>query len=161
MTPSLPGALLIRPTLRTGQISIREARAFIFAAHRHHPRLVGAWVAFGCWAEDKLVGVATVGRPVSRVLAGKGEGEVTRVCTDGTPNACSALYGACIRWWRSSCEGPRLITYTQQGETGASLRAVGASVDACLPARRGWQSREGRAEVAPVPRFRWVLSVRP
>lgn len=30
--------------------------------------------------------------------------EVARLCTDGTPNACSALYGACARIAGTACK---------------------------------------------------------
>jgi len=50
--------------------------------------------------------------------------EVTRVATDGTPNACSLLYAAA--WQAAKALGYRtLLTYTQKGESGASLRAAG------------------------------------
>ena len=50
--------------------------------------------------------------------------EVTRCTTDGMEHACSMLYGAAARsaksfGWR------RIISYTQEGESGASLRAAG------------------------------------
>ena len=45
-------------------------------------------------------------------------------CTDGCPNANSALYGAC--WRIASAMGyRRLVTYTEGGESGASLKAAG------------------------------------
>ncbi|OFS40784.1 hypothetical protein HMPREF3069_20185, partial [Achromobacter xylosoxidans] len=50
--------------------------------------------------------------------------EVTRLCTDGTPSACSKLYGAA--WQAARALGYiRLLTYTMPDEGGASLRAAG------------------------------------
>ena len=52
--------------------------------------------------------------------------EILRVCTDGTKNACTKLYGACCR----ASEGmgyKRAVTYTLASETGAGLRAAGFS----------------------------------
>ena len=50
--------------------------------------------------------------------------EVTRVATDGCPNACSALYGAA--WRAAKALGyERLGTYTLASEPGTSLRAAG------------------------------------
>lgn len=52
----------------------------------------------------------------------------------------------------------RLITYTQQGESGASLRAAGWRVVAERPARKGWdcpsRPRDDRG-VDNVPRTLW------
>lgn len=47
------------------------------------------------WMER--VGVAIVGRPVARALDDGLTVEVTRLCTDGEPNACSMLYAAARR----------------------------------------------------------------
>jgi hypothetical protein len=65
------------------------------------------------------VGVAIVGHPVSSRLRAQGWLEVTRVATNGTRNACSALYGAAVRAY------PRVVTYTRADEPGTSLRAAG------------------------------------
>lgn len=47
------------------------------------------------------------------------------------------LYGAC--WRAARALGyDRLITYTQDGETGASLRAAGYRVVGERPPRAGW-----------------------
>jgi hypothetical protein len=72
--------------------------------------------------------------------------EVTRVATDGTKNACSALYGAA--WRAAKALGyHRLVTYTQEGESGASLRGAGWKVIGQRKARCGWDTparhREG------------------
>jgi hypothetical protein len=43
-------------------------------------------------APGSIVGVAIVGMPVARMLADGWTVEVTRLCTDGSRNACSMLY---------------------------------------------------------------------
>lgn len=105
-------------------ITQAEAKAFIRQYHRHHNPSLG-WI-FGVAVNDgeKVVGVATVGRPVARLLDNGLTAEVNRCCTDGTPNACSMLYGAC---WRVARElgYRRLITYTLAEEGGGSLRGAG------------------------------------
>ena len=53
--------------------------------------------SLGCMANGHLAGVAIVGRPVSRYLDDGLTLEVNRLCTDGTKNACSFLYGAAAR----------------------------------------------------------------
>lgn len=79
----------------------------------------------GASRDGEVIGVAIVGRPVARLLAcDPFTAEVTRLCTDGTRNACSMLYSA--TWRASRALGyHRLVTYTLQEEGGASLRAAG------------------------------------
>lgn len=101
----------------------RQAFEFIQKNHRHHKKPVGSIFQIAAW-DEKIVGVAVVGRPVARRLQDGYTAEVTRLCTDGTPNACSLLYAAC---WRAVKElgYTRLITYILDTETGASLRGAG------------------------------------
>jgi hypothetical protein len=83
--------------------------------------------------------------------------EVTRVCTDGTRNACSLLYAAA--WQAARALGyRRLITYTQAGQSGASLRAAGWRVVAARPPSPGWaRPSRPRADhgVDHTARLRW------
>jgi hypothetical protein len=84
-----------------------------------------------------LAGIATIGRPVARAFDDGYTLEVNRTCTDGTPNANSMLYGAA--WRATKALGyRRLITYTQAGESGASLRAAGWTVVAERAPRANW-----------------------
>lgn len=65
-----------------------------------------------------------VGRPVSRHRDDGLTAEVTRLCTDGTRNACSFLYGRASK--AAFALGFTSIgTYTLPNEGGASLRAAG------------------------------------
>jgi hypothetical protein len=126
--------------LRIVPVSLAEARAFVTDHHRHNGPPVGHKFSIGVAAGQTLVGVAIVGRPVSRVIQAEGGTlEVTRVCTDGTDNACSMLYGACRRA-AFALGYDRLITYTQDDEGGASLRAAGYRVLAQRPIRAGWDA---------------------
>jgi hypothetical protein len=105
-------------------ISVRDASRFVTEQHRHHDAPQGAKFALSAWQDGQLVGVAMVGRPVSRRLDNGTTAEVIRVATDGTRNACSFLYGAAKR--AAQAMGYRkVITYTLPEEGGASLRAVG------------------------------------
>ena len=63
-----------------------------------------------------------VGRPVSRYYDDGFTLEVNRCCTDGTPNACSCLYGAAIRAAKA-LGYKRVYTYTLKSEPGTSLKA--------------------------------------
>jgi hypothetical protein len=115
--------------------------------------------ALGVADGELLVGVATAGRPVARHLDDGLTLEVTRTCTDGRRNANSALYGAAWRVARAMGYH-RLITYTQHGETGASLRAAGLTPTAVLRPRPGWDSpRRPRTThgVDHVRRVRWEI----
>jgi hypothetical protein len=77
------------------------------------------------------------GRPVSRHLDDGLTVEVNRTCTDGCPNANSALYAAC--WRIAAAMGyRRMVTYTQEGESGVSLKAAGMRKVRDLPARGSW-----------------------
>ena len=111
-------------SLSVQPITFAEACAFIRMHHRHHDPPVG-WL-FGCAVNDgsKVVGVATVGRPVARMLQDGYTAEVNRLCTDGTPNVASMLYGAC--WRAAKALGyRRLITYILAEEPGTTLKAAG------------------------------------
>ena len=137
-------------SLRIVPIELRDAREFVAAHHRHHLPPKGHKFSVGVADGDTLVGVAIVGRPVSRVIQAEGATlEVIRTATDGTRNANSILYGACRRA-AFALGYDRLITYTQEGESGASLRAAGYSVVAQRAPRPGWSTpsrpRENRAD---------------
>lgn len=112
-------------SLRCSYIGRDEARAFVRTHHRHHPPPQGAILHLGCWSGNELVGVAFLGRPVSRMEQAGGAWELTRLATDGTRNACSALYGYARRVVQLLAPGARLITYTLPEEGGASLRGAG------------------------------------
>ncbi|GGV33991.1 hypothetical protein GCM10010182_67280 [Actinomadura cremea] len=124
--------------LRIVPVTFRDACGFVQMWHRHHARPVGCKFCIGVADEDNVLrGVAIVGRPVARHLDDGLTLEVTRTATDGTRNVNSMLYAAA--WKAARALGyRRLVTYTQQGETGASLRAAAWRVVAERPARAGW-----------------------
>jgi len=147
--------------LRTVPVKFADACGFVATWHRHHRPPIGHRFSVGVVTEDDtLVGVAMVGRPVARAYDDGMTLEVTRSATDGTPNANSALYGAA--WRAAKALGyRRLVTYTQEGESGSSLRAAGWRVIAERPARAGWnvpsRPRQGRG-VDYIPRTLWEAS---
>lgn len=100
------------------------ANAFVSEHHRHHPPVVGHKFSLAALLLGRLVGVAIVGRPVSRMRDDGVTLEVTRLCTDGTKNACSFLYGAAARA-AFALGYARIGTYTLPQEGGASLRGAG------------------------------------
>ncbi|UPZ31639.1 hypothetical protein MUK60_30000 [Streptomyces sp. LRE541] len=118
----------------------KAACAYVEEHHRHHDPPQGHQFSLGVLTDEgRLVGVAIVGRPVNRNFDNGLTIEVTRVATNGAPNACSALYAAAWRTARSAGYR-RALTYTQNGESGASLRAAGWRKVADLPARPGWDA---------------------
>jgi hypothetical protein len=103
---------------------LAEANAFVVEHHRHHGRVVGHKFSLSVVEAEKVVGVAIVSRPVSRMLDDGLTLEVSRCCTDGTKDAASALYGAARRA-TFALGYRRLITYTLATEPGTSLKAAG------------------------------------
>ncbi len=105
-------------------VDLAEANEFVSRHHRHHGRVVGHKFSLAVSDGTEIHGVAIVGRPVSRRLDDGLTLEVTRVATDGTKDACSALYGACRR--AAFALGYKcLVTYTLDSEPGSSLKAAG------------------------------------
>lgn len=130
--------------LATVPLSLAEANEFVRRHHRHHRPVVGHKFSIGAALGDQVVGVAIVGRPVSRHRDDGLTLEVTRLCTDGTENACSFLYGAA--WRAAKALGfHRIGTYTLPEEGGASLRAAGWK-NLYTTGRPNW-SRGGRPAV--------------
>jgi hypothetical protein len=153
-------SLILFPT------TLREANEFVANHHRHSGRTArdgGKW-ACACGTEDRgMVGVAIVGNPVSASLMDGWTAEVLRVCTlpEAPKNACSMLYGAAWRAWRAM-GGRRLVTYTLEAESGASLRGAGWKVVAQVKPStwnrpnidrlRAWQPIYGQQKL------RWEIS---
>lgn len=104
-------------------VTFAYAKQFIKEHHRHNPNVVGCKFCIGLENMGGGVhGVAVCGRPVSRYLDDGKTLEINRVCTDGTKNACSMLYGACVRIAKNMGY-ERVITYTLRSEDGASVKA--------------------------------------
>ncbi len=142
--------------LRVVPCSLREAQAFVARLHRHHKDqpLPGHKMSLGVEACTRLangetwalVGVAMIGNPSAPALQkDRRLVEIRRVCTDGTPNACSMLYGAARRALRAMGY-ETIITYTLPEEGGTSLRAAGFVLDKVDAggASADWHNRAGR-----------------
>lgn len=129
--------------------------------HRHHGSPLSYKFGIAVWNGSVRVGVAVVGRPVSRLIqqAEPRTLEVTRVTCWGDArlrrNASSKLYGACARTARIA-GADKLITYTLETENGSSLKASGFT--AVATSRGGSWSRPARrrTDSAPTcPKTRW------
>jgi len=105
-------------------ISLKSANEFVATNHRHHKPVVGHKFSLSAIQDEKIVGVVIVGRPVARMRDNGTTLEVTRLCTDGTRNVCSFLYGAAVRAGKA-LGYEKIGTYTLPEEGGASLRASG------------------------------------
>lgn len=125
------------------QITLAEANAFVLQHHRHHDAARGHKFSIAAYQEGRIVGVAICGRPPGRYLDDGHTLEVTRLCTDGTRNACSFLYSAAAREARRRGYS-KIITYILQSENGASLRASNWTLEAEKCGKPSWDG----------PRFR-------
>lgn len=157
-------------------LGVRGWQADVFADvdehHRHHDAPQGWKFGVAVYNGPKRVGVAVVGRPVSRMIQTTQPQtlEVTRVCTWGDRrqrrNAASKLYGACVREARK-LGATKLITYTiADVEDGASLRASGFHVEVERAGGGSWsrtdRPREDRAPTGAKTRWaRWLVKRRP
>ena len=103
-------------------ISLKTANEFVTEKHRHHKACRGCKFCLGLTENGNLIGVAICGRPVSRHLDNGLTLEINRLCTDGTYNACSKLYAACVRVAKAMGYN-KVITYILESENGARLKA--------------------------------------
>ncbi len=142
-------------SLRLVHVELEDANAFVDSLHRHHKTVVGHKFSLGAVEDGKLVGVAIVGRPVSRMRDDSVTLEVTRLCTDGTRNACSFLYGAAARA-AFALGYERIGTYTRKDESGASLRATGWKLIGERPGGSwAWQGDPKRTAVDMTTKLLW------
>ena len=135
-------------------ITFRTACDFVEKYHRHHKPSIGCKFSVGLYDDENLVGVAICGRPVSRHLDDGITCEITRLCTDGTGNACSMLYGACCRIAKAM--GYKLIiTYILESENGASLKASNFVCDG-IAGGTHWTGQRNRGQAIPAEmKTRW------
>lgn len=134
--------------LTVSHIELKEANAYVTANHRHHKAVRGHRFSLACYEDGRLCGVAIVGRPRFRRIDQHMTVEVLRLCSDGTKNACSKLYGACLR--AAKVLGyHRLITYTLADENGKSLLASGFSY--CYTNKGGSWNQPGRPRTDKAP----------
>lgn len=146
--------LTVRP------LELEEANLFVIAYHRHHRRAQGHRFSIGVLDEEwNLHAVAVVGRPVSGLDPTKIL-EVTRMCSDGTPNTCSMLYAAAARAGQA-LGYERIQTYLYARENGASLKASGWQMErAAHPSGRHRARSDGEARDTAHVKIKKTLWVR-
>jgi hypothetical protein len=144
-------------------ISSQEAVEFVLNFHRHNGRPASVKFAVAVSDGDRLVGVAIVAHPIARALDDGFTAEVVRCCVldDSPKGTCSFLYARC--WNAAKAMGfTKIVTYTLQTESGASLRGAGWKVIAELKARdpKDWMNRPGREwhGVVGQAKFRWEMT---
>lgn len=151
--------------LRVIPLTFPRANECVRLWHRHHAPLPGgfAWYCIGAVVSDIIVAAAICGRPTNRNNDDGQTVEVIRLASDGTRNACSFLYGASARVAREM-GASRIITYTLDSESGASLRAAGWNRD--KSGITSWWTHAGSRTPAVArphmkePKTRWTLHFR-
>jgi hypothetical protein len=145
-------------------LTLADANAFVTEHHRHNKKVQGHKFSIGCVVDDELVGVAIIGRPVARKLDDGLTCEVTRLCVnENAPrNVCSFLYRCAWRAW-NAMGGQRLVTYTLDSESGASLRGANFKLVGISPAwkeGKGWTTRVNRVwqPVHKDGKLRWEIN---
>ena len=134
--------------LTVRHMELADANAYVTEYHRHHKAVRGHRFSLACYEDGRLCGVAIVGRPRSRWINQRTTVEVLRLCTDGTQNACSKLYGA-FRRAAKALGYDRLITYILEDEDGKSLLASGFSY--CYTNKGGSWNQPGRPRTDKAP----------
>ena len=134
-------------------MDLEGANEFVIRHHRHHGKVQGHKFSIGAAFNGVLVGVVIVGRPVSRHRDDGLTLEVTRLCTDGTKDAPSFLYGAAAR--AAFAMGyTKIGTYIRKDEPGTTLKAAGWRMIAETPGR-SWSvpSRPRKDKTDLIPRL--------
>lgn len=141
--------------LKIEPMTVRAARRFVKATHRHLPDVQGGLFAAGVSIDGEIVGVAIAGNP-ARVWQGTGRIVISRVATNETRNACSMLYGALCRA-AAALGYTEAWTYTLADEPGTSLRAAGfARVGVSAGGEHSRPSRPRAPAVRPESKQRWM-----
>ena len=145
--------------MRVVPLELAEANAVVAAWHRHHKPVVGHRFSLGVIDDDGVVrGAVIVGRPPNQFAGNRRQMvEVTRLVTDGTPNACSMLYGAAARVARH-LGYTHIQTYVLASESGVSLKASGW-VHEGRASPPSWHSRPGRRTDTTGRKERWGLEL--
>jgi hypothetical protein len=152
-------------------ITIKNANEFINVNHRHHrptTRNSGRWALAAHEVEnDKMVGVAIAGNPVSATYMDGMTIELTRICVLETApkGTCSFLISRCCSVWKMM-GGTKVITYTLASESGASLRGAGWSLAATVYPHKRWENKSKNdgiiresLEIYSLKKYRWEMKV--
>jgi hypothetical protein len=149
-------------SLRLVPVMLKEANAFVGEKHRHSDPTVGHRFSIGVQSGEQLVGVAIVESPKARMSDRREMAEVTRVCTDGTKNACSILYAASAR--AAEAMGyTRIKTFLLASEPGTSVEAAGWKFEEEIEAQQWDRPSRGRRSkvIGTIRKKRYTKELRP
>ena len=146
--------------LSIAPITVTAARRHVTLLHRHLPRVQGGLFAAAVVdAAGQTRGVAIAGNP-AQAWQGTRRITILRCATDGTPNACTKLYGAVCRAARA-LGYVEAWTYSFPDEPGTSLRAAGfAERGRTAGGEYSRPSRPRTAAIRPEPKRRWCRVLR-
>lgn len=149
--------------MKVTPIHLKEAAEYVNQYHRHcgPPKFHKFSISLRIPEETEPIGVAIVSTPKARALMDGRTLEINRVCVNPCYlNACSKLYAQAIKAGKA-LGYQRFITYTLEGESGSSLRAVGFQSDGITSGKKqGWNSLSRprkQTENAEMNKQRWVL----
>ena len=129
-------------------IHLKDANEYVKTFHRHNLPTVGGKFVLSVYDNDRLCGVAICGRPTARNADNGTTLEIYRNCTDGTKNACSKLYGACVRIAKEMGY-TKVITYILESENGASVKASNFVCEGKAGLKKQTGQRQQKYTVAP------------
>lgn len=139
------------------RVELFYANAFIRAHHRHHREVTGHRFSLGVKDRQGVIrGVAICGRPVARRTSQTEVLEVTRLCTDGTKNACSMLYSMAYRIAKEMGFS-RIQTFILDSENGTTLLASGWKFIGVSPG--GYWTRNSLSSAPSSPKQLWVKEI--
>jgi len=142
--------------LKAVPIELRQSNEFVAEHHRHHGPVHRDKFRVACADNGVIVGVANVGRPVSRCLCDGKTLEVLRLCTTGEKDVCSFLYSRCARIAKEMGYS-KIITYILESEPGTSLKAAGWHKEADIKGHTWNTPSRPRQTTAPTcDKQRWA-----
>ncbi len=149
-------------------MTLKESNEFVDKYHSHNKRVQGYKFAIGAIYQDKLVGVAICGRPISATLDNKKTIELLRSCVlnDAPKNTNSFLYG---RSWRvaEAMGYEKMITYTLMKEQASACKAIGMKiVGQTKDSTKAWAHKEKKdgiirktQKIYKELKYRWETTV--
>lgn len=141
-------------------LTLKQANEVVAELHRHHKPVQGHRFSIGLQSKNQIIAACIVGRPVARNCDPYLTAEVTRLVTDGTPNACSMLYSAAAR----ACKAMgyvKIQTYILDNELGTSLKAAGWVYESATTGGQ-WVHTDGkprRTDQPIQPKQRWAKNL--
>jgi poly-gamma-glutamate capsule biosynthesis protein CapA/YwtB (metallophosphatase superfamily) len=137
-------------------LTLAQANQLVEQMHRHHKRVQGHRFSIAAVKDDRVIGAVIVGRPVARAVDQYAVAEVTRLVTDGTPNACSFLYSRAAQAARAMGFS-KIQTYILEDESGITLKAAGWTRELMTTEGHRWTNRDDRRSDQPTCRkWRWA-----